>query len=76
MIGGFFLACVSMLALGLATHQSLWFLAVANLMGVVMIGRAVGIVTDGFDKAVIPPLLVESVIGSVLVATHFVLIAG
>ena len=73
LIGGFFLACVSMLALGLASYETIWFLAVAILMGVVVIGRVVGIVADGFDKAVVPPLIVEQVIGGVLVTAHVVL---
>ena len=48
-IGGFFGACVTMLALGLVTGETLWFLAVAILMGVVIVGRVVGIAADGFD---------------------------
>lgn len=72
-LGGFFLASVSMLVLGLATHETIWFLAVAIVMGIAIIGRLVGIVADGFDKAVVPPLVVEVVIGGVLVAAHLVL---
>ena len=71
--GGFFLACVTMLVLGLATGETLWFLAVAILMGAVVIGRLVGIVADGFDKAVLPNLVAEIVIGGGLVTAHFVL---
>jgi hypothetical protein len=37
------------------------------------VGRVVGIVADGFDHAVVPPLVVEIVIGSGLVAAHTVL---
>ena len=69
-IGGLFLASVAMLAFGLLTGQTLGYLAVALLMGGVAFGRVVGIVTDGYDKAVIPPLVVELVIISVLVAAH------
>ncbi|MEV0947331.1 MULTISPECIES: DUF4345 family protein [Rhodococcus] len=72
-LGGFFLACVTMLVVGLAADETLWFLAVAILMGAAAIGRIVGIVADGFDKAVLPPLLIELVIGALLVAAHFVL---
>ena len=71
-LGGLFLACVAMLALGLATHQATWFLAVAIVMGVVILGRLVGIVADGFDKAVVPPLVVELVIAGVLVSAYSV----
>lgn len=69
-IGGLFLASVAMLTIGLATGQTLGFLAVAILLGVVAFGRIVGIVTDGFDKAIVPPLVVELVIISVLVSAH------
>ena len=72
-IGGLFLACVSMLALGLATGQTVWFLAVAIFMGVVVFGRLVGILADGFDKAVVPPLAVELVIAGALISAHVVL---
>lgn len=69
-IGGLFIASVAMLAYGLATDQTLGFVAVALLLGVVAFGRIVGIVTDGFDKAVVPPLVVELVIIGVLLAAH------
>lgn len=69
-IGGLFLACVAMLVLGLTTGQTLGFVAVAILMGVVAFGRVVGIFADGFDKAVVPPLVVELVIIAVLVAAY------
>jgi hypothetical protein len=69
-IGGLFIASVAMLAFGLTTGQTLGFVAVALLLGVVAFGRIVGIVTDGFDKAVVPPLVVELVIISVLLAAH------
>lgn len=69
-IGGLFVACVSMLVLGLVTGQTLFFLAVALVMGAVALGRVVGIFADGLDRAVLPPLAVEIVIGSVLVAAH------
>ena len=69
-IGGLFIASVAMLAFGLVTGQTLGFVAVALLLGVVAFGRIVGIVTDGFDKAVVPPLAVELVIIAVLLAAH------
>lgn len=72
-IGGLFIASVAMLAYGLTTGQTLGFVAVALLLGVVAFGRIVGIVTDGFDKAVVPPLVVELVIIGVLLAAHTLL---
>lgn len=67
-LGGLFLASVSMLGLGIAMREGLWFMAVSLLMGVVILGRLVGIAVDGFDRAVVPPLVVELVIGGVLLA--------
>lgn len=72
-LGGFFFACVTMLVFGLAADDTTWFLAVATLMAAAAVGRIVGIATDGFDKAVVPPLVIEIVIGGILLAAHFVL---
>jgi len=69
-IGGLFLACVTLLVLGLTTGQTQGFVAVAILMGVVAFGRVVGLVFDGFDKAVVPPLVVEVVIAAILVTAY------
>ncbi|MEM9630792.1 MAG: DUF4345 family protein [Pseudomonadota bacterium] len=68
--GGLFLACVGMLVFGLMSGQTLAFVAVAIVMGAVAFGRIVGIVADGADKAVVPPLIVELVIAGVLVAAY------
>jgi len=69
-IGGLFLACVAMLLLGLFGGQTIGFVAVALVMAVVAFGRIVGIVADEFDKAVIPPLLVELVIIAILLTAY------
>lgn len=70
-IGGFFFACVSMLALGLATGEPTWLLAVAVLMAAVLFGRFVGLLRDGFDKAVVPPIVVEFLILGVVLGKAF-----
>ncbi|MGI9605362.1 MAG: DUF4345 family protein [Acidimicrobiales bacterium] len=72
-LGGFFLACVTMIITGLATDETAWFLAVAILMAAAAIGRIVSIAVDGFHKAALPPLVIELVIGGVLLAAHFAL---
>jgi hypothetical protein len=69
-IGGLFLASVALLVAGLTTGQTLGYVAVAILMGAVAAGRVVGILADGFDKAVLPPLVVELVIIAILLSAH------
>ncbi|MBO9449850.1 DUF4345 family protein [Tropicibacter sp. R16_0] len=69
-IGGLFLASVALLVIGLTTGQTLGYVAVAILMGVVAIGRIVGLLADGFDKAVLPPLVAELVIIAVLTTAY------
>lgn len=67
-IGGLFLASVAMLVYGQFTGQTVAFVAVALIMGVVAFGRIVGFVADGLDKAAVPPLVVELVIIAILLA--------
>lgn len=70
-IGGLFLASVALLIIGLTTGQTLGYMAVAILMGVVALGRIVGLLIDGFEKAVLPPLVVELVIIAVLTSAYY-----
>ncbi len=69
-IGGLFLASVTLLVVALTTGQTLGYVAVAILMAVVAAGRIVGFLADGFDKAVVPPLVAELVIIGVLVTAY------
>lgn len=46
-LGGMFLATATMMAVGLRTRQTTWFLAVAVLMGAIAVGRLVGMAVDG-----------------------------
>ncbi|USD64292.1 DUF4345 family protein [Vibrio sp. SCSIO 43136] len=70
-IGGLFLASVTVLAMGLSSGNTEGYMFVAIVMIAVAVGRVVGLVLDGFNKAVIPPLVLELVIASVLIFTHF-----
>jgi hypothetical protein len=72
-VGGLFLGSVALLVAGLALQQTAFFVAVAVVMAVTAIGRVVGVVADGFDKAVVRPIVVEVVIAVVLVAAHLTL---
>ena len=66
--GGLFLASFGLIAYGLATGRTDAFVPVAILMLAVALGRVVSLLADGFDKSVVPPLMVELVIASVLLA--------
>jgi hypothetical protein len=70
--GGFLFSSALMMWLGLALSDTTWFLAVAILMAVAVVGRVAGVALDGFDKGVVRPIVAEAVIGIVLVAAHVV----
>ncbi|WP_117235371.1 DUF4345 family protein [Vibrio maerlii] len=69
-MGGLFLASVTILALGLTSGDTEGYFFVAVLLIAVAIGRVVGLIFDGFDKAVVPPLVLELVIAGVLLFSH------
>ncbi|MEM7079905.1 MAG: DUF4345 family protein [Pseudomonadota bacterium] len=69
-IGGLFLASVALLLIGLTTGRTEGYVAVSIVMAAVAFGRLVGIAFDGFDKAVLPPLIVEIVIIAVLMTAY------
>jgi len=70
-IGGLFLASLGLLVYGLHSGEAQWFLAVAALMSAIAAGRIVSLVTDGFDRSVVPPLVVELVIVAVLMVASW-----
>ncbi len=70
-MGGLFLGCVVMLVNGLLTGQTLGYLAVAIILSAVAAGRVVGLLADGFNKEVIPPLVVELVIIGLLLQGYY-----
>ncbi|MEM7097486.1 MAG: DUF4345 family protein [Pseudomonadota bacterium] len=69
-IGGLFLASVALLVIGLITGNTQGYVAVSIVMAAVAFGRVIGIIMDGFDKAVLPPLIVELVIIAVLMTAY------
>lgn len=68
--GGFLFSSGLMMALGLALTDTTWFLAVGLLMTVAVVGRVAGVALDGFDKAVIRPIVAEIVIAALLIGAH------
>ena len=69
-LGGLFIGSSIVLATGLATGNTTFFLAVATVMGVVVVGRLVGIAVDGFDKKVVFPLVVELVMVTIFIVAY------
>ena len=69
-LGGLFIGSSIVLATGLATGNTTFLLAVATVMGVVVVGRLVGIAVDGFDKRVVFPLVAEIVMVTIFVVAH------
>ena len=69
-LGGLFIGSSIVLATGLATGNTTFFLAVATVMGVVVVGRLVGIAVDGFDKKVVFPLVAEMVMVTIFIVAH------
>jgi hypothetical protein len=68
--GGLFLAMSMMVAVGLASGQRLWFLAVAVLLGCIALGRLLGFVLDGFAGNNVPAFLLELVLALILLMAH------
>lgn len=52
-VSGVFIDSSMVLTTGLVTGNTTFFLAVATIMGTVVIGRLVGIGFDGFDKKLV-----------------------
>lgn len=71
--GGFLFSSGVMMWLGLALGDTTWFLAVALLMAVAVVGRAAGVALDGFDKEVVRPIVAEVIIAVVLIAAYLLL---
>ncbi|GEM_PF-5189697 len=57
-----------MVVLGLVRENATWLHAVAVMMGVVSVGRLVGIVADGSGQVAIQARVLELVIAGVMVA--------
>jgi hypothetical protein len=69
-LGGMFIACVAMLAAGQLSGETLWFIPVAVVMAAIATGRVISLLFDGFDKSVVPPLVIELVLVAALLSSH------
>ncbi|MEM7093123.1 MAG: DUF4345 family protein [Actinomycetota bacterium] len=68
-LGGLLAGSAALIVFGLATEEPTWFYAVAVLMAVAVVGRLVSLAADGVDKTVVPPLVIEIVIGAAMLIT-------
>ena len=75
-LGGLFIGSSILLATGLVTENTTFLLAVAMVMGVVVVGRLVGVAVDGFDKRVAFPLVAEMVMVTIFLVAHTQLGSG
>ncbi len=69
-LGGLFVGSSIVLATGLATGNTTFFLAVATVMSAVVVGRLIGIAVDGFDKKVVFPLVLEVVMVTIFFSAY------
>jgi len=61
-IGGLLLSTAFMLQMGVFLKETVWLLAAASLMAIVIIGRVAGVVADGFTTQLVGPLVIEFLI--------------
>ena len=69
-LGGLTTGSAIVLAAGLVTGNTVFFLAVATVMGTVIIGRLIGIAFDGFDKKILFPLIAEILMVTIFIVAH------
>lgn len=69
-IGGLLMGSAIMMITGVIKNNSTWFLATMLMMAVVVFGRIVSIVVDGWSNDLIVPLVAEAVIIVVCYLAH------
>ena len=67
-LGGLFVASAAMCFLGLRPGAGAWLHAVAVVMVCIAVGRAIGLVVDGFQVGTLAVTVLELVMAGVLVA--------
>ena len=67
-LGGLLAGSAALIVVGVVATEPVWFLAVAVLMGVAILGRLISLAVDGFDRTVVPPLVIEIGVAAVMIA--------
>ena len=70
-LGGLFFGSAILLVIGLVSGATVFFVAVATTMGMVVLGRLLGILIDGFDKRIVVPLVAEIVMVTIFLVGIF-----
>ncbi len=65
-LGGMLIASGLMILIGLWRQNHTWFFATILMMGILLVGRIVSFIVDGWTPAMIPAVVVEIVVIGVL----------
>lgn len=68
-IGGLFISGAVLVTVGLLRAKAEWLRAMAVMVGCVALGRAVGMLLDGFAGASLTPFVIELIIVAVMLGT-------
>jgi hypothetical protein len=66
-LGGMLVACSLMIMIGLFTQNNTWFFASILLIGVLLVGRIISFIVDGWAPAALSALIIEVLIIAVLI---------
>ena len=67
MLGGMLICCALTVMVGLFTQNVTWLLASMLILGVLLVGRIVGFVVDGWAPAALSALMIEALMFVVLI---------
>lgn len=68
-LGGLFLGGAVLAVLGMVQNKA-YLMALAIVIGLIILGRVIGLMTDGFAATSLMGLLIEAVAVTVLIAQH------
>ena len=66
-LGGMLIACALMMLIGLFTQNNTWFFASILLIGILLVGRIISFIVDGWASAALSALVIEVLIIGVLI---------
>jgi cation transport ATPase len=66
-LGGMLIACASLMLMGLITQNNTWFFASILILGIILFGRIISFIADGWTTAALSALVIEILIIVVLI---------